>query len=163
MGKPLKLRFTSPAAAQVEFRFGEASKTGGHITIRVNDAIVADRDITGATVITVPIPAGSVRLDVNNTGSDWVRLERVTIPKIAPGAQAWQLFEGNWGMLRVKARTVPAAVTLGGIQLPNGTFRLRAIDVITGKESTSTVTLTNGELPFSAGAADTILILTGSA
>ena len=163
MAKPIRLRFTSPAAGKVEITFGESSSAGGHITVRVNGAAAFEQDIKAATKLEIPIPAGAVQFDITNTGADWVRVEKILIPGIGTGGQAGQLFEDKWAMLRVKATAAPVAMTLTGIQLPNGKYDVQEINLISGEVKPLSLTVTNGELSYQALGPDTMLVFQGAA
>jgi len=167
MGKgPLTLNFTAPKDSAVTISFGNASDGGASIHVRLDGTEVDHRDIPGKDksdpTVKLDVPAGSHKLEIENTGPDWVMLNRVSIENVAPAAQAYALAEPGWAMIRVAASReaeLPVKATLESVPLTDGAYSLTTFDLETGKSSSSTVHLSNFTFSITTNTRDEILVL----
>ena len=106
--KPLTFNFEAPAPGKLFIHLADVSKGGANLDISVNGVATfkkeypdgkkpADADAT----IEVPYVAGHNEIVVNNTGADWINVDKFTFTGIAPLASIQAIRSGNWVLVYV--------------------------------------------------------------
>ncbi len=133
--KPLMIKFTAKEPGKVTLGVGEASATGGNLKGWVNDKVVFDEVFSKQGrlkhSVTLDYPAGPVLIRLENHGQDWVRLDSITVPGLAPTASSHGLGEANWALVRVFGSDT-SDVTIKGLTLRDGRYKLKVFDAIEG-------------------------------
>jgi len=167
LGKgPLTLTFSVPKDSMITIHLGGASAGGASVHVRLDGMEVGHQDLPGndhsSPTLTATALAGSHKLEIENTGPDWVMLNRVSIENLGPGAQAYALTDSGWVMARVtssKGAELPQKARLASIPLNDGTYDVRTIDLGTGTVTTGTASVANFALDVTLGSPDEILLL----
>ena len=144
---PVSFAFSLPAAASVAVRVAGASDAGGTLILDLDGSERARETFApkakGRTV-TLRVPAGRHTLTLRNDGPDWVQLGRIDVPGMAPRARARAISDGTRAALRIQGEK-GVSVTLGGLGLKDGTYRITVADLDGGE--------TRRELAFKGGKA----------
>ncbi len=82
-----------PKAGTFTVAVRQSSKAGAHLVITVDGAKVGERDFPAASAdqnlsgpgLAVPIPAGKHTIRLENTGADWLVLQKLTLSSYGPG------------------------------------------------------------------------------
>lgn len=147
---PLTMHFNAKLPGVFRISVGEIAAAGGSLKISVNGKEVGGKAWPAGTkidheIIEVPFGSGANDLKVESTGPDWVRVNGFEFTNIGPQATAMGLGSADWAMVRL--REAPgidgAKVTLGAMSLPDGTYHLTVIDLLTGKKTQSDQTISN--------------------
>lgn len=111
--------YAQPGTFAVAVR--QTSKAGAHLVVRVDGAVAAERDFPAAasdttlnTVVEVSVPAGRHSIVVENSGADWLVVERFTLAPYGPTLRALAK-AGTDGALLWIYRTTPQNVTSSGV------------------------------------------------
>jgi hypothetical protein len=161
---PLEFKFRLAEPGTARFRIASASKGGASLRISVNGAEAYKRDFpAGENETRVPepielaLPKGNVSVKVENLGADWVNFSSFSLPGLADAAKAHGLSEGSWAAVRLLAKP-GSKVTLGGLPLLDGTYTVQCLDLAADAETTTTVTVKNGNAEVQPKYAETGLV-----
>jgi Domain of unknown function (DUF5060)/Cellulase (glycosyl hydrolase family 5) len=159
----------------------QVAKGGAHPVIAVDGKPAAEHDFPAAAadqrvevVLTANVPAGEHVIRLENTGADWVVLERITLAPYGPALRA--LAKANkehaalWLFPATAAAQPQPKINKGTVAVPGltpGRYRVRWWDTHTGKELTAqTVLVAHGgalTLPAPGGAADLAMVADAAA
>lgn len=129
--KPMIVRFNASRPGQAEFAIGQAAASGGGFRVFVNDRQAFDKTWTNAGLretIKIDYPAGDVVLRLENHGSDWVRLDSIRIPEMAPTAQAHGMGTPDWALVRIVGSDA-SQVRVTGLPVKSGRYRVTVFDL----------------------------------
>jgi hypothetical protein len=165
--EPLVFRFTATKPGTFRMSVNQVAKGGAQITVLVNDVELAketwppaDQDTKVSTRISVPFATGTNTIRIENRGADWANVRSFEFSDLAPQATAMALGESDWLMLRLVASddALPAA-SLGALPIGDGDYELTTINLQTGEQAKSTVTIERAALKdFKMSAPDIMLI-----
>ncbi|MHB8636933.1 MAG: glycoside hydrolase 5 family protein [Fimbriimonadaceae bacterium] len=170
---PLVVKFTAHEAGALQLAVGQVSPNGGSLTVWVNDKQVFDQAYKPPTAparggfgarrppVSIAYPAGQVVLRVENHGADWVRIDSITVPGQGATAFAHGLGERAWALLRVVGSDT-SRVTVHGLSLANGAYRVTVFDAATGAKSTSQVAVRSGTVELADLPPDAVIDFTPS-
>ncbi len=178
-GGPLEFDFALAAAGEVEIRFASLSAKGGGVRVSI-DGVMAQDAVWPAAVAAVEAPTGGRRhqpapaplripvapghhvLRLEGAGADWVQIDRVVVPELGCAVRAWAIGGAERALLRVSAATaaVGQRVTISGVGLADGEYRLHVVDLETGAEQQQGVVVADGALlDLAVSSPDAALIL----
>jgi hypothetical protein len=140
MGKgPLTFDFKVDKPSAATISLGGASASGASVSIRLDGSEVQRVEFVGGSQArvekVVPLPPGAHKLELENTGSDWVMLNSVAITNLAPEATATSLAESDWMIARVTAAHdahLPTDVHLAAVPLADADYDLVTVNLETG-------------------------------
>lgn len=133
-----------PGAFAVSVR--QAAKSGAHLVLAVDGRTAAERDFPPAAadqstdaVLTAALPAGKHLVRIENTGADWVVLDRFTLSSYGPSlralAKATEERVALWVYPADAAeQRPPGPATVTVPDLVPGRYRVRWWDTHTGRE-----------------------------
>ncbi|MDX1932019.1 MAG: DUF5060 domain-containing protein [Capsulimonadales bacterium] len=123
-------------------RINESAKSGAHVLIRRNGAVVAERDFPAAegntrqsTEISVTLPPGEQVIRLENTGADWVKIGGISLTPYGPTLRVAGKSNGSHGVLRVRNGR-PDGPGQGRITIPEmspGRYAVTWWDTTSGK------------------------------
>ena len=177
---PLEFAFEAPGAGEVVLTFTSLSGQGAGLRVSVDGVEVqrtswpAAQEVTVAPTggrahqpapapLRIPITAGARVLRVENTGPDWVQLDRLEFPAVGRAVQAHAIATHDFALVRVQATAAGLGCVIDlQIEGPeDGAYRLQSMDLNTGTAAERTVELFGGRLRgWTVDAADTALVLT---
>lgn len=163
---PLLLKFEARTRGTLQLSIGQVSSTGGALTVWVNDRQVIDQRFDPPTsgggdrrrALAVDYPAGAVSVRIENHGSDWVRLDSITVPEQGATAQAQALADPSWALVRIVGSDT-SAVTVHGLPLADGAYHVTVIDAATGTKSQTQARVSGGSVAFKHLPPDSIVSL----
>lgn len=168
--KPLTFKFTASKPGALKIRATEVS--GGadaHLTVTVNKQVVLDRDFKKGTrltgpdsTLTIPFVSGRNEIVINNTGTDWVNLNRYTFSEIAPLATVMGAKSGNTVVVHAKALSENTPIQLMGTGLANGLVNIALYDLDTKRKQTLTRMIEGGRITLALPSKEQIIVLTQS-
>ena len=155
MREPIRLRFVATTEGVARIVIGEVSKAGGTLQITLNGKPVVTQEWPAESAdhaadqeFLVPFSIGFNELVIDNSGTDWLKLKSVTIPRIGSGVLASCLASKGYSLMRLK--------WLGGLgnkvktilipRLKDGSYEVRQFDLSTGIEKDSVVAVMNGRI-----------------
>jgi len=120
---------------------GEVSKTGGHLAVQVDGAVVAEHAYAGGATISdadstlaASIPAGKHTVKLINSGADWVTIRRIVL---SPYGVTWRCMARAskdhvvaW-LSRTSSDAAKANVLVPGLK--SGTYQVTWWDTMAGK------------------------------
>jgi hypothetical protein len=170
MAAPMVFQVDAPQAGTLTVKIGQSSKGGAKLNALVNGKSVSARDFPAAekdadinVEFKVPFPAGRSEVRLENTGADWVRIDRFTFSGLAPQASAMALTEADWAVVRLTVASgapTPLKLDLGALGLTDGTFSAVLMDLEKGGSASSALEIKNGTVrDLSLTSADSVLIL----
>jgi hypothetical protein len=163
---PLVVKFTAKEPGKVTLKVSGASATGGNLSAWVNDKQVLDQafDPSGQgsrqskDALTIDYPAGPVVLRLENHGKDWVKLDSISVPGLAPTANTHGLGEANWALIRIFGSDT-SEVTVKGLPLPNGSYPVKVFDAAMGGMSRSSATVKDGRVDLKGLPSDSVIAI----
>ena len=145
MPGPIELAVENAEPSEFRIHIGGASKGGGNLQVRINGALVKEKLFpAGETEShakeewTFPLAKGISKIEIVNTGADWVTVDRFTATRLAPQAMVTVLAESDWMLARVTTRpgfNIGEDVTLKGIPLADADYDVDVFDLDTGKKT----------------------------
>jgi len=168
MPEPIRLRFSASQAAEGKIVFGQVSRQGGGVTVKVNGKAILEKEWPGNGTenrirfeAAIPFPAGQVEIEIDNQTSDWVTLDSVRLPGVGSGVSAVALRGPRYALARLKWSSHGSTTkTLSLPGLPDGNYELRQFDLDSGVEKVSRVTFRKGTLtPYVPNALDEGVVL----
>jgi hypothetical protein len=128
------------------------SDGGGELLVKVNGTQTAHQTWKGGTKLStvdrveIPYQAGSVTIEIDNQGPDWVQLAYISIPGIARGASAVGAGNTRETIMRIErpAGLPTASIRLGNLPLGDGYFEGTLTDLATGSETRVQIRVTGG-------------------
>ncbi len=148
---PFTLTFNAKAPGKITFGIGQISTGGGTLRVFVNGTQASDKKwdagARGRETVSVDYPAGPVTIRLENHGQDWVQLNSITVPGQAPTALAHGMSDGKWALLRIVGSDA-SHVQVKGLNLADGTYKVRVFDLLKGGTRDTTMLVEGGS--FSA-------------
>lgn len=132
-----------PKPGTFAVRIGSSARAGAHLVIQVDGTTAAEKEFpaadadqhTGGTTVSANVPAGKHTIRLENTGADWVTLDRITL---APYGSGWRALgkgtkdhAGLWLFRTAADATGGGTVTVPG--LAPGFYRVTWYDTMTGR------------------------------
>ncbi|MES2461902.1 MAG: DUF5060 domain-containing protein [Armatimonadota bacterium] len=153
-GANFQVDYTKPGTFAVRIR--QAAKAGAHLVLSVDGKTAAEHDFpasendTSADVtVTAQVPAGKHTIRLENSGTDWVVLNRISLAPYGSALKAMGKSNGSQAALwvrRVAPGTGGGTITLPSGTLKPGSYEVRWWDTRTGREITrEAVRVASGE------------------
>ena len=139
--EPLKFKFKTAKSTTARIGLGTISKAGADLRVSLDGAVVkqmnwpaSNSDRNSSQTITIPIPAGSHELVLDNVGPDWFNLNTVTIGGIGPSLMADATGNSKFAMLRIQrlAKGTTLNTPLIGLSVADGKYLGTLTDLSTG-------------------------------
>lgn len=151
--QPLKFRVNFPQNGKFIIQVGEVSRTGARLKLSVDEQLLVEREFPAtpenakpqgdAARVEVEVPAGQHVVTLENTGSDWVSVDKFVLTDYSPALGAYGLsnsdFFAAWLIHRAGVMAAPDAPTnavSGELTLPKlkaGRYRATWWDTRAGK------------------------------
>ncbi len=153
-GANFQVDYAKPGTFAVRIR--QAAKAGAHLVLSVDGKVAAEKDFpasandTSADVmVTAQVSAGRHTIRIENTGTDWVVLSRITLAPYGSALKAMGKANGSQAAFWIR-RAAPGegggTLTLPSGALKPGSYQLRWWDTRAGREiSREAVTVTASE------------------
>jgi hypothetical protein len=153
-GANFQVDYAKPGTFAVRVR--QAAKAGAHLVLSVDGKTAAEHDFPASasdtsvdTTITAQVPAGKHTVRLENTGTDWVVLNRITLAPYGSALKAMGKANGShaaFWLRRVAPGEGGGMMTLPSGALKPGSYDVRWWDTRTGRElSREAVTITDGK------------------
>ncbi len=147
-GATFHVTFREPGTCRVTVR--QAAKAGARLVLRVDGTEAASRDFPAAAsdtpanvIVEATVPAGAHAVRIENTGADWVVIEKIAFAPYGPTLRALAKAGPNRAAVWVFPAAPGGAATTGRITLPglaSGAYTVTWWDTRTGRAlSTQTV------------------------
>ncbi len=160
--KPFVVKFTAKEPGKMQVHVGEISGGGGTLTVWVNDTRVFQHAYSGGSrrnsPVSVDFPAGLVTVRMENHGSDWIQIDSITVPGMAPTATAHGMGNSGWALIRVFGSDT-SQVTVSGVGLKDGVYRATVFDAATGDKSSERVRVLHEAIELKGLPGDAVLAL----
>lgn len=132
-----------PADGTFRVEMDQVSSSGGRVIVRVDNAVAGSKDVGGggrqhdvSEVVEVKVPAGAHTIEVENTGADWVRVDRFVLNPYAPSlaviGRSSPTFAALWLLNRNAPDPAQGRITLAGMK--PGDYKLVWWDTREGRE-----------------------------
>lgn len=145
-----------PQEGSFSVTIGKVSRAGGHLTVSVDGAAIAEKDFPGSgkdsTVhaqITAKVPTGSHVVKVENTGQDWVQVNQFRLEPYAPSLMAVGRSAKDYAALWIANRGASPAIgkiSLSGMQ--QGTYKATWWDTAAAKPLSEDSATVSGASPL---------------
>lgn len=122
---------------------GQIARAGARVALSLDGETLesrafpaADKDTNVDTVLRIAVPAGPHTVRLENTGADWVTLDRITLDPYAPRLGVLAKGNGSDAVLWVESRAADETPQAGTLVVPGfrpGNYRVRWWDVKTTK------------------------------
>ena len=120
----VRLNVDYPSAGTFRVEMDQVSASGAHVVVRVDGTTAASKDVSGEgrqhdirDAIEVKLAAGPHKLEVENDGPDWVRVDRFVLDPYAPALAVIGRAGTDFAALWITNRNVSSPVK-GRITLP---------------------------------------------
>jgi hypothetical protein len=134
---------------------GESAKAGAHLLLKLDGAMVTEKDFPAAdsnteldTTVSLTVPPGNHTIRMENTGADWARIFRFTLTPFGSTLRVATKANSTRAVLWVQNTRTDGPST-GSIALPGlkaGKYRVAWWDTTTGKPlSETTVEVADGK------------------
>jgi hypothetical protein len=168
--KPLELRFHLNSVGTMKIQVNQISQGGADIQVSDGGVVLTTKNYPGSAAnhdanetISIPLHPGDHDVTINNSGADWFTLGSITVPGIGSPVLVTGLEELNWFLARitvVDGVSTPLPVKIIGAALQDGTYTATFVNLDTGKDVSTTVSVKNFTIgPLSVVAKDSMLVL----
>ena len=147
----IKLTFTNTRASTVTIRFAQVSEGGGNLIAKIAGKEVAritfaPNEQPGNKALTIPVPAGKVTVELDNSGPDWVRLASISIPGAGSAASAFATGNKQVAFMRVEKEPQTPAFSspFANLPLADGSYTLTIYDLEKKSQTTQNMAVSKG-------------------